>query len=146
MGEKIGTRMVRASFYAFYQKWYAPVFSEIDVTLKTMEKPLTIAETAALLHMTENEVRRVMTAASVTRLNRSGFFTVMRHGDNAFCQMYQRELTRGVKAFYSPSDIAYIYGLEDAHVCAVCARLGIAQVPAQEVPSVLKQISVFILY
>lgn len=146
MSEKCAAHMARMSYHAFYRQCFAPGFMAIDVLLKTMENPLTVAETAAALQLQEEDVREIMACDAVNRLDKNGFLTVMAHGRGALCGLYRRELTRGLKTAYRPEDIAYIYGLQEAHVRTVFERLGLDEVPADEVPALLEQIYIFILY
>lgn len=147
MNGKCMPRMIRVSFYAFYQQVYAPSFCAIDVALKTMEKPFTLRETADLLQLSQETVHAVMRENSITRLDKNGFLTLMGCGESNICRMYRRELARGAKADYSPADIAYIYELDETHVQGACEKLGIGKkCPRSKVTTVLDQLFVFILY
>ena len=146
MNGKIAPHMVHTSFYAIYRQYYAPQFMEIDIMLKAMEAPLGVAETARMLQITEAAVRDILADESVKELDKPGFLTVMSLGESAVCALYRRELTRGRKPAYSPSDIAYIYGLQEDHVRGIFEKLSLRDIPARDVPWLLDQIPMFLLY
>jgi hypothetical protein len=138
--------MLQTSFYCFYKQAYAPVFMEIDVLLKTMNRPLTLAQAADALHVSTGCIQRLMKRENIDKLDQRGFMTLMRMGESAVCRLYQREIIKGCKTVYSPADIAYIYGLDEGHVAAVSTRLGKRQWEACQVPELLKQIPIYIFY
>ena len=145
MNGKLAPQMMRVSYYAFFRQIYAPRLMAIDVMLKTMERPLTASEAAETLGMPEDEIYRLMELSSVSLLDKNGFLAVMSLGGGVG-GMLRRELSRGMKQVYSPSDIAYIYGLHVKTVRAAFRRLGYKKMPAHLVPTLLNQIPVFIYF
>jgi hypothetical protein len=137
--------MFKTSYYAFYRETYAPAFKAIDVLLKSIEEPISLAEAAKALYMDETAVEMLMDRENIETLDKGGFLTLMRFGESAVCRLFQREIMRGLKPAYSPADIAYIYGLDEAHVSDISSRLGKQLWPTIKIPELLSQIPVFIV-
>ena len=143
---KQASRMLRTNYYDFYQQAYAASFMTIDVLLKSMENPLPAAEAAQVLHMTEENVKNIMSQENIALLDKDGLLALMRLGTSSLCRMFQRELLYGAKPVYGPGDIARIYGLDEGHVREISAKMGHSEWPSADVPELLKQIPVFIVY
>ena len=137
--------LLATDYGALYREIYAPAFQAIDLLLKTMERPLTVAEAAGALHMPPARAVHIMRRENIHILDKFGFLALMRLGDSPLCGLYQRELTRGVKAVYSAQDIAYIYGLDEGHVRGISAQLGHQEWPSEHVHELLAHVPVFIM-
>lgn len=146
MNGKCMSRMVRTNYFAFFQAMYAPRLKAIDVLLKTMEDSLSVPETAKVLGLTEEAVESAMTREHLAHIDRPGFLRIMAQGGNDLCGMYQRETACGSPVAYKPQEIAYIYRLQAESVQAACDKLGLKEVTARTLPSLLRQIPIYILY
>jgi hypothetical protein len=145
MNEKSTQHMESISYYRLYHTLYAPQLMEADILLKSMEQPLTVEEAAEALCLPVPELREAMAHESVRELDKDGLLAVLSHGGGAFA-LLKRARSLGARDKYRPSDIAYIYGLNEQTVRAVFSEWGLAEIPARWVPALLKKIWVLIIY
>jgi len=117
----------KGSFLRKYSKEIAPLLQEIDIMMKTYEKPLSIDQTAASLKLKKKEIRIIMENLGLKKINKKAFFCIMQNGSSEVCRLYQRELAAGLPFTYSKETIAFIYNLDKGAVSAACDQLGIKE-------------------
>ena len=137
--------MLHISYWEFFQKYYTPLLKEMDLTLKTLEAPVSVTETARILAMRPETVEEIMCKEEIKQIDQEGFLRIVMHGNSSLCRLLQRECNCGSPEWYSPSHIAYIYGLQDKHVESVCRESGYTEVPAQKLPELLSKIYIYIV-
>lgn len=145
MGKSYAAPMLHVSYWEFFKQYYTPLLQEVDLLLKTSETPITVAETARILVMKPETIEKIMASEDIKQLDKEGVLRIMMQGDSPVCQLLQRECLCGSPDRYSPSHIAYIYGLQEDHVEAVCQENGYSEVLTQDIPDLLSKIYVFIL-
>ena len=146
MKDQRSAHIIKVSYNDFFEASYAPCLKSIDLLLKTMEMPLTVDEAAEALCLSEDEVHSIMKKESVVAIDRHAMLSIMAQGESGVCRLYQREVACGSPSLYSPADIAYIYGLDNATVARGFNKLGYVAVTSADVPAVLSQITVYIAY
>ena len=137
--------MLHTSYWEFFQSYYTPQLAKMDLILKTIESPICADEAARALAMTTKTVEKIMAQQGVSQIDQEGFLQIAMHGDSSLCRLLQRECMCGSPERYSPGNIAYIYGLQDDHVAAVCRKHGYEDVPAEALPEFLSKVYVYIL-
>jgi len=138
--------ILHISYWDLFQKYYSPMLREVDLIIKTMTNPLTIAEAARVLRLTENKINQIMTQKDIKLIDKEGFLNIMLHGDSSLCGLLQREYMRGSPNLYCPEDIAYIYNLMHERVSDVCRAAGFAdKIPTRAIPDILSKIPVYIM-
>jgi len=138
--------MVHISYWEFFQQYYTPLLREIDLLLKTIEAPISVAKTAKLLAMEPKAVKEITAKEDIQLIDREGFLQIMMHGNSSLCRLMQRECTCGSPDYYSPAQIAYIYGLQDGNVeSAFRANDYDAKIPACDLPKLLSKIYIYII-
>lgn len=137
--------MRQISYWEFFQNYYTPRLMEMDLTLKTIDAPISISEAARVLAMSPESVEEIMNKEGIREIDQEGFLHIAMCGTSSLCRLLQRECMCGSPELYSPSHIAYIYGLQDGHVASVCRSCGYNKVPAQAIPELLSKIYVYIV-
>ena len=117
----------KGSFLHKYSKEIAPALAEIDIMMKTYEKPFSIDTTAKALKIKKKEVRIIMKQFGLKKINKKSFFCIMQNGSSEVCKMFQREIEAGLPFTYSKDEIAFIYGLDKNAVFSACEQLGIKE-------------------
>jgi len=125
-----------------YRSCIVPKLQEIDLYIKTSDDYLNPSTVASLLELSEDEVRQISNCNNITKISRHNFFDIMLMGSSFICGVYRREVECGSPFLYTPSDIAYIYQLDVNQVNTTCTALGIREVTAYTLPSLLAQIAV----
>lgn len=124
----------KGSFLRKYTKEIAPVLQEIDVMMKTYERPLTISQAAEALKIKKKEVRAIMDQFGLKKINKKAFFCIMRNGSSSVCRLYQRELAAGLPFTYSKETISFIYEIDKNAVSTACDQLGIKEATCLTLP------------
>ena len=145
MSPSCASPMVHISYWEFFKQYYTPLLKEVDLMLKTMEAPISAAEAARTLAITPEAVEEIMAQEGIQQIDKEGLLSIVMHGSSSLCQLLQRETLCGSPDKYSPSSIAYIYGLQDRHVASVCHAYGYTEVPAQALPELLNKIYIYII-
>jgi len=128
------------SYLNKYSNEIAPVLEEIDIMIKTYEKPFSIEETAAVLGLKKKEVRLLMEKHKIKKINRKSFFCIMKHGSSDVCRLFCRETEAGLPYTYSKEEVAFIYGLNKTLVCEAFDKLGIKEATYITLPGLLSVI------
>ena len=138
-------QMVHMSYWEFFQHYYTPKLAEMDLTLKTIEAPIPVAEAGRILGLRSDAIKKIMAQKAIQQLDHEGLIQIIMHGKSSLCQLLQREFKCGSPDQYSPENIAYIYGLQSEHVQSVCHQEGYEYVPAESLPAVLSKLYIYIL-
>ena len=145
MNPSYASYMLHISYWEFFEKYYTPLLRELDVLLKSIEAPISTAETARALVMEQETVEKIMAQENIRLIDRDSFLRILMQGNSSLCRLMQRECLCGSPDRYSPAHIAYIYGLQDGNVEAVCRENGYKEVPADSIPDLLSKIYIFFL-
>jgi len=117
-----------------------PVLQEIDIMIKTYDKPFSAEKTAAVLGLNKKEVKLIMQKQGLKKINRKAFFKIMRNGSSTVCQLFRREIEVGLPYTYTKEEIAFIYGLDKSAVCEAFDKLGIHEATYITLPGILSAI------
>lgn len=115
------------SFLDQYNTNIAPKFQEIDLFIKTGAKKWSVKNAAKLLYISEQEVKKIMEEQNISKIDRHSFLQIMRHGSSEICQLFSRELKRGIPKRYTPPDISYIYNIDLDLILDACQKIGITE-------------------
>ena len=137
--------MLRISYWEFFQQYYKPLLQDIDILIKSMDEPISVAEAAKALVMPEETIKNIMICEDIQHIDQKSFWNLIMHGNSSLCQLIKRECLRGSPDRYSPEHIAYIYGLQSEHVAEVCKTNGYTEVPVKALEDILGKIYVFIM-
>ena len=147
MNSSFASPMLHISYWKFFEKYYTPLLKDLDLLLKTIESPISPVEAARFLAMEPSAVEAVMAEEGITEIDREAFMRILMHGNSSLCRLMQRECLCGSPDQYSPSAIAYIYGLQNGNVEAACRANGFnTEVPAKAIPELLNKIYVYIKF
>ena len=124
-----------------YQREVAPRLRLVDTWIKTGDRTARAEDLAAALDLDPSEVETILRKPRGMWLNRADYLLALAHGTSEVCRLYQRELDSGSPLTYTPEQIAYIYGLDQATVSAVCAAKRIREVTAYTLPLVLGEVN-----
>ena len=102
-----------------------PYLKHIDIFLKTKKPPYSISKTAELLHISQSEIKRIMTKENVTTIDQKTFFTIMKNGSSTLCHIFARELYCGIPQYYTAENISYIYNLDISTVLQASQQMGL---------------------
>lgn len=144
MSPSYASPMLYVSYWEFFRKYYTPLLQEVDLLLKTIESPVSVSCAARTLALRPETVEEIMAKEGIQQIDQEGFLRIAMRGDSSLCRLLQRESSCGSPDSYSPAHIAYIYGLQDKHVAAVCQANGYEEVPAKALPELLDKIYIYI--
>ena len=113
------------TFKEEYETQIEPYLKQIDIFLKTKKPPYSISKTAELLHISQSEIKRIMTKENVTTINQKTFFTIMKNGSSTLCHIFARELYCGIPQYYTAENISYIYNLDISTVLQASQQMGL---------------------
>jgi hypothetical protein len=113
------------SFLEIYQKEIAPKLKALDILLKSMDEPITAAQAAKALCVSEAEALSAMKSLGVKTVDRKALLDMMEVATSGICRLYQREKRIGSPFVYTREDVAYIYDLPMDAVNQACEELGI---------------------
>lgn len=128
------------SFLDVYQSEIAPKLMEIDIAVKTLEKPLGKSAVCRILQISKNELNKIMERNAIKNINRRAFFIIMQNGTSDICKFYRREVECGSPYTYRREKIAYIYNLKIADVNYACDKLGIVEATPFTLPILFSEI------
>lgn len=115
------------SYLDKYNETIAPKLREIDIFLKTKPRALTVKSISNLLYIPEREVLDIINHYNIKALNSCSFFEIMKNGSSDICQLFNRELKRGIPKILTPVDISYIYDIDIDTVLEACKEIGIVE-------------------
>ncbi len=113
------------TFKGEYETQIEPYLKQIDIFLKTKKPPYSISKTAELLHISQSEIKRIMTKENVTTIDQKTFFTIMKNGSSTLCHIFARELYCGIPQYYTAENISYIYNLDISTVLQASQQMGL---------------------
>ena len=113
------------TFKEEYETQIEPYLKQIDIFLKTKKPPYSISQTAELLHISQSEIKRIMTKENVTTIDQKTFFTIMKNGSSTVCHVFARELYCGIPKYYTAENISYIYNLDISTVLQASQQIGL---------------------
>ena len=113
------------TFKEEYETQIEPYLKQIDIFLKTKKPPYSISKTAELLHISQSEIKRIMTKENVTTIDQKTFFTIMKNGSSTLCHIFARELYCGIPQYYTAENISYIYNLDISTVLQASQQMGL---------------------
>lgn len=131
------------SFLDVYQSEIAPKLKEIDITIKTLDKPLSKSVVCRILQISKDELNKIMEHNNIKKINRLSFFTIMQNGTSDICKFYKREVECGSPYTYKREKIAYIYNLKIEDVNCACEKLGIVEATPFTLPILFSQIRIY---
>ena len=113
------------TFKEEYETQIEPYLKQIDIFLKTKKPPYSISKTAELLHISQSEIKRIMTKENVTTIDQKTFFTIMKNGSSTLCHIFARELYCGIPQYDTAENISYIYNLDISTVLQASQQMGL---------------------
>ncbi len=126
-------------FCAYYETAIEPRLKELDILFKSGEV-ISPEKAAYLLDIPLTELRCLMAAMSIKRLDAVTTPLIMNEGSSAFCRMFHNEVECGSPLVYAPEDIAYIYGLDVMVVCQAFALAGVREVERKSLRQIMREI------
>ena len=141
--------IIHMSYWDFFQQYYKPLLQDIDILLKSMEGPISVADAAKALVMSEeitkDILKDILLKEEIQLIDQKGFWDIAMHGNSHLCRLLQRQCLCGSPDIYSPEHIAYIYGLQTEHVTEVCKTNGYTEIFAQNLEDILNKIYIYIM-
>lgn len=131
------------SFLDVYQNEIAPKLRQIDLTIKTLDKPLSRPAVCKLLGISRHELNDIMEQNKINQIDKLSFFTVMQNGTSEICKLFRREIECGSPYTYEREKIAYIYNLKADDVNSACEKLGIIEATPFTLPVLFSQIPIY---
>ena len=129
------------SFFDEYEAEIAPRLRRIDTMLRHSNS-FTPAEIARAIGISPDEAFTIIGDCVITaRLNRDGFFSLLRRGSSKLCRMLNRELECGSPTDYDPRQIAYIYELDASEVERAFGKMSADVIPSRCLPALFRHIS-----
>jgi hypothetical protein len=126
--------IVGGSFLTYYISEIMPRIQSLDITLKSMDEPISMPEAAMALCITLDELRQIMSELGIVIIDKRAMLKLMRYASSTICTMYQRELECGSPFVYTRENIAYIYGLSLGAVNNACDELGLVELTSLTLP------------
>ncbi|MDR0999652.1 MAG: hypothetical protein LBL96_02440 [Clostridiales bacterium] len=126
--------IVGGNFLTYYISEIMPRIQSLDITLKSMDEPITMPEAAIALCITLDELRHIMSELGIVTIDKRAMLKLMRYASSPICTMYQRELECGSPFVYTRENIAYIYGLPLDAVNKACDELGMVELTSLTMP------------
>jgi hypothetical protein len=130
-----------SSFLEVYLTEIAPQLQTIDIILKSMEEPLSVAEASEALFISEDELKNIMKKLNIVDIDQQSFVKIMGIASSPICKLYQREVDVGSPYVYTREDIAYIYCLPIEAVNQACEDLGFSKLTAYTLPDLFSRVS-----
>lgn len=114
-----------ATFLEYYEREIVSRLTMADLILKTGQEPYDLAQMLFCLQLSKEQAEELLETALVRGITRSQFLLLLQKGDSIICRMFQRELSCGLPAAYTPAQISYIYDLDLEQVEQAAERTGL---------------------
>lgn len=118
-----------------YEAQIEPQLQQIDIFLKTKKPPYSIENTAKLLHISPQEIKKIMTEENISKIDKNTFFIIMKKGSSPICRLFCRELFCGTPKYYTVEAISYIYNIDVTVVLKASQKMGINQFSKDNIKS-----------
>ena len=128
------THIKPRNFYDIYTWQISAKLKRIDIYIKTNMKGISASKAAALLEISEQEVRHIMELLSIKKIHIKNFFEIMQRGSSELCRYMMREAILGFPHVYTMNEVAYIYGLDIDDVFEASRITGIKEATAATLP------------
>ncbi|HPT76438.1 MAG TPA: hypothetical protein PLC16_06870 [Defluviitaleaceae bacterium] len=132
------------SFLQVYQKNIEKKLQEIDLFLKITPEQLNIENTSALLDISVEEIKDLMSKYNIDSINPSSFFIIMVTGSSYICGLLRRQMQKGYKKIYTKEDIAYIYQINPDKIEQALNQAQICEITGDNLKELFKYIPVCI--
>lgn len=139
------------TYLDFYNKNIAPKLKSIDLFIKS-EQEFTKEIITSLLYISEAELDYILQEKNffctdkfnldTLNLDKHSFFEIMLSGTSYICGFYKREIECGSPIMYTPSQLAYIYQLDQLDIEDIFEDMGVFQIHGSDIASVLSKISI----
>ena len=97
-----------ATFLEYYEREIMSRLTMADLILKTGQEPYDLTQMLSCLQLSKEQAEGLLETALVRGITRSQFLALLQKGDSVICRMFQRELSCGLPAAYTPAQISYI--------------------------------------
>lgn len=114
-----------ATFLEYYEREIMSRLTMADLILKTRQEPYDLAQMLSCLQLSKEQAEGLLETALTKGITRSQFLSLLQKGDSVICRMFQRELSCGLPAAYTPAQISYIYDLDLEQVEQAAERTGL---------------------
>ena len=113
-----------ATFLEYYEREIMSRLTMADLILKTGQEPYDLTQMLSCLQLSKEQAEGLLETALVS-MTRSQFLLLLQKGDSVICRMFQRELSCGLPAAYTPAQISYIYDLDLEQVEQAAEQTGL---------------------
>ena len=103
-----------ATFLEYYEREIMSRLTMADLILKTGQEPYDLTQMLSCLQLSKEQAEGLLETALVRGMTRS-----------VICRMFQRELSCGLPAVYTPAQISYIYDLDLEQVEQAAEQTGL---------------------
>ena len=114
-----------ATFLEYYEREIMSRLTMADLILKTGQEPYDLTQMLSCLQLSKEQAEGLLETALVRGMTRSQFLALLQKGDSVICRMFQRELSCGLPAAYTPAQISYIYDLDLEQVEQAAEQTGL---------------------
>ena len=114
-----------ATFLEYYEREIMSRLTMADLILKTGQEPYDLTQMLSCLQLSKEQAEGLLKTALVRGITRSQFLALLQKGDSVMCRMFQRELSCGLPAAYTPAQISYIYDLDLEQVEQAAEQTGL---------------------
>lgn len=114
-----------ATFLEYYEREIMSRLTMADLILKTRQEPYDLAQMLSCLQLSKEQAEGLLETALTKGITRSQFLSLLQKGDSVIWRMFQRELSCGLPAAYTPAQISYIYDLDLEQVEQAAERTGL---------------------
>lgn len=114
-----------ATFLEYYEREIMSRLTMADLILKTGQEPYDLTQMLSCLQLSKEQAEGLLETALVRGITRSQFLSLLQKGDSVICRMFQRELSCGLPAAYTPAQISYIYDLDLEQVEQAAEQTGL---------------------
>lgn len=114
-----------ATFLEYYEREIMSRLTMADLILKTGQEPYDLTQMLSCLQLSKEQAEGLLGTALVRGITRSQFLSLLQKGDSVICRMFQRELSCGLPAAYTPAQISYIYDLDLEQVEQAAEQTGL---------------------
>lgn len=114
-----------ATFLEYYEREIMSRLTMADLILKTGQEPYDLTQMLSCLQLSKEQAEGLLETALVRGITRSQFLALLQKGDSVICRMFQRELSCGLPAAYTPAQISYIYDLDLEQVEQAAEQTGL---------------------
>jgi len=125
------------NYLEYYISHIKPVINKLDIAIKCKSR-LRNKDLAEMLNLSEKEVEQIRISQNIKHINQKSIMQILENGSSEICRLFQREIKAGSPFTYTIEQLAYIYGLDEKKLAAICRLLSITEITWQNMPVVFE--------